>query len=144
GIIAGIVLEAAADFEHDRIALRAVLQAMAVGIAGLEARAIAGAQNLFARIGDQHDLAGHHEDEFVLAGMPVALRRPDAWRDGQEVDTELRQAGRVAKRLALPRLARCIVRGRIAGPDLGHESCDINAFAHAALPRLDFVRSSTI
>ena len=52
------VAHARADFQQQGVAIAAVLQMMAVFVARLEAGAVAGFQNLFAGIGDQHHFAG--------------------------------------------------------------------------------------
>jgi hypothetical protein len=62
--------------EDEGIAVRAVLQLMAVGHTGLEPGAIAGSQCLLARVAHEHDLPLHDEDELVLCRMPVPLARP--------------------------------------------------------------------
>ncbi len=80
GVVGGLAGDPAPDLQCDGIALRAVLQAMAVRIAGLEPGALAGAQQFGAIIGDERHFAGEDIDEFVLALVPVALARPGAGR----------------------------------------------------------------
>src|SRR3569833_730813 len=101
-------------FEHERILPGAVLQVMAVLVPRLESRAIAGAQDLFTLVGDQHYFAGHDEHELVFTRMPVALARPGARLESGEVHTELREPGRIAQVAASARHARLVVRRRIA------------------------------
>ena len=55
-----------------------VHEVMAVGYAGLEGRAVAGREGLLALVGHQDNLSLDHEDEFVLAAVPVPLARPRA------------------------------------------------------------------
>ena len=65
-----------ADFENPGVTVRTVHQVMAVGDAGLEGRAVAGRERLFALVGHQDNLAVDHEDEFVLVAVPVPLTGP--------------------------------------------------------------------
>ncbi len=66
-----------------------ILQVMAVGCPGREARAITGPQNLLALVGDQNHLAANHPDEFVLGRVPMALARPDTRGQTMQIDPEL-------------------------------------------------------
>src|SRR5688572_22888626 len=100
------VLHPAADFEHGGLLPRAVLQTVPVAVVGREPGAVAGPQHLLAGVGDEHDLAREDINELVLASVPVALARPRAGRQAQQIDPELRQPGRVAEPGALARPAR--------------------------------------
>ena len=64
---------AGADLEDHGGTLRAVLQAMAIAIAGFETGAVTGPQQRVTGVRYQHDLAFEHVDELVL--IPSALRR---------------------------------------------------------------------
>ena len=72
-------------------------------------------EDLLAIVGDQHHLALHDPDELVLGGVPVALARPLAGRQAQQVDAELGQAGGVAEQQPLAPLAGRVIGRRIAG-----------------------------
>jgi hypothetical protein len=65
---------------------------MAVRVAGLEADAVAGAQDLLAGIGDQRDLAPEHEHELVLVRVPVAQAGHGPRREIRQVHAELVEA----------------------------------------------------
>ena len=104
---------AAADGEEDGVGGAAILEVVAVAAAGGESGAIAGAQRLLAGVGDEDDLAEEHPDELVLFGVPVALARPGAGRQADEVDAELREAGGVAE--AVPARAPGRARRRERG-----------------------------
>src|SRR5438046_2308148 len=73
GVIGDRALLARTNLKHRRIGSGTVLQAMPVEIVGRKPGGVAGAQDLLAGIGDEHDLARQHVDEFILAGMPMAL-----------------------------------------------------------------------
>ena len=98
---------------------RSVLQAMAVGVAGLEADRVAGPEDFRPGVGDERDLAGQHIDELVRPGVPVTLARPGAGRQAEEVDAELGEAGGVAELLPLARQAGLVEGRRIHRPDDG-------------------------
>lgn len=83
---------------------------MSVGVALPEGSAVAGAQYLFAGIGDQCQLAIQHPDELVLASMPVTLARPSARLDDSQVDTEQSQP-----RIACQSLAGLTAAGDVEG-----------------------------
>src|SRR5689334_14642193 len=80
-----------ADLQHHRVAVGAVDQMMAVGIARFEGGAIARPQLLLPAIGNEGQLTLDHHDEFVLMAVPVPLARPDAGRDAGEIDPEGRE-----------------------------------------------------
>src|SRR5262249_54306123 len=91
-IVGGIVGEARSYFEKDCFRCRAVLQAVAVGIAGLEARTVAGSEHLGSTICDKRHLARDNIDEFIGSSLPVTLARPAARWQTEKVDAELRKA----------------------------------------------------
>src|SRR5258707_12290475 len=63
-------------FQDQSRAVGPVLQMMAIGDPSLEARAVAGPQQLFTILRDQHDLASEDPEEFVLLSGPVPLPGP--------------------------------------------------------------------
>src|SRR6516162_3081786 len=65
-----------ADLQDHGGRLAAVLQVMAIALAGLETGAIAGVEHGFASIGDEHDRAPDNIDELVFVGVPMALTGP--------------------------------------------------------------------
>src|SRR5690606_26122271 len=106
GIVAGVLGGTArTDFQQHGLAITAVLDLVAVGDARLEAGAVAGAQQGFALVLDQHHLAVQHPDELVFRAMPVALAGPGPGGQAQQIDAELIQADRVAQPPAATRLA---------------------------------------
>src|SRR6516162_11959511 len=82
-----------ADLQDHGGRLAAVLQVMAIALAGLETGAIAGVEHGFASIGDEHDRAPDNIDELVFVGVPMALTGPGTRAQLQQVDAELGQAG---------------------------------------------------
>jgi hypothetical protein len=66
---------------------------MAVALTGLEAGAIAGVEDSFASIGDEHDRAPDDIDELVFVSVPMALTGPGARTQLQQIDAELSEAG---------------------------------------------------
>src|SRR5277367_1286053 len=97
--------------------VRAVLQAVAVGVTGRETGAVAGVEDLVTAVGDQHDLAGEDINELVPGGVPMTLARPGARRQMEQVDAELRQSSRVAEFGALARATGRIERRRVERSD---------------------------
>jgi hypothetical protein len=73
GVPGAVFRQPRADLEQGDVGIRAVLQAMAVRVAGLEPGRVAGAQDLVSRTRRQDDLARQNVDEFVLLGVPVPL-----------------------------------------------------------------------
>ena len=59
--------------------------------------AVAGPQQRFALVLDEHDFAVDNEDELIFVAMPVPLRRPLAGRQAREVDAEILEAARIAE-----------------------------------------------
>ena len=76
--IAAAGIHAAADDDEGAVRAAFVAQMVAVGAALGPGRAISGAQHGAAVILDQHRFALQHDQEFVLAVVPVPLRRPGA------------------------------------------------------------------
>src|SRR5437016_8511718 len=99
GIGNEIVFRPRTDFETDGHGATPVDEMMTVRHVLRERCAIAGAQWLLAPVGDQDQLAGNHKDKFIFCRVPMALAGSRAWRQAQEIDPELSQAGRVAKPL---------------------------------------------
>ena len=64
-IISGIVSQPRSDLENAGVGVGAILQAVPVGISGLEARRVTRPQNLFATVGNQRHLARQHIDQFI-------------------------------------------------------------------------------
>src|SRR4051812_1405529 len=134
GIIADRAQGAAADFQHLGVGAGAVLQAMAVAVVRRKTGGVAGAQYLFAHVGDQHDLARQHIDEFVLAGVPMPLARPGAGRQTQQIDAELGQPGGVAELGTLAGAAGLIEGRRVQRADHRGERGNIDALWHGSTP----------
>src|SRR5437868_5608885 len=134
GVIADRALLARADLEQLRVLIGAILQTVAVPFIGRKPGRVAGMQHLFAVIGDEHNLAREHIDELVLAGVPMALARPGAGRQPQEVDTELRQPGRVAEPGALAGTAGLVIGRRVERADGGFQCRGVDAFCHCGAP----------
>src|SRR6185437_10729491 len=97
-VVARVLIRLArTDFEaaHDRI--RAIDQMVAVAVALGKRGAFSGPQDVFANIIDQRHLTLQHPHEFVFGGMPVALARPCAGSQFQEIDAEVGEASRIAE-----------------------------------------------
>jgi hypothetical protein len=86
---------------------------------------------MLAGIVDQHNFARHNENEFIFLDMPMALRRPHAGLQRQQIDAELRQPTGIAKRFADAVQTRLVERRGITATadirngsnvDLGHEA----------------------
>src|SRR5690606_36534619 len=108
-----------ADLQEHRIALRAVLQVMAVGHAGLETNAVPRAKDFLAGVRHEHDLAFEDVDEFVLMRVPMPLTGPGPRSQTHQVHPELRKARRVPEAITQARCAGLIVWRRIRrAPDL--------------------------
>jgi hypothetical protein len=138
-VMGGVVGGAGADFEHLRVGRGAVLQAMAVAVVGRKSGGVAGAEDFLAAIGHQHDLAREDIDELVAGGVPVALARPRARRQAQQVDAELGQPGRVAEPGAGARPARLVEGRRIERADGRCQGGDVDALCHGCGPSAAFV-----
>ena len=65
GVVGRIFRNARADLQYKGVVIRAILQAMTIGIASLETSGIAGAQHLGSCIGDQRYFTAQDVDEFV-------------------------------------------------------------------------------
>jgi hypothetical protein len=68
--------------------VRAVLQAVAVGVSGWEPGRVASAEAFLPAIGHPHDFAGEYIDELVAARVPMTLAGPDTRRQPEQVYTE--------------------------------------------------------
>jgi hypothetical protein len=66
---------------------------MAIALTGLEAGAIAGVEDNFTSIGDEHDRAPDDIDELVFVNVPMALTGPGARAQLQQIDAKLGKAG---------------------------------------------------
>src|SRR5438067_3259731 len=130
GVIGDRALLARTNLKHRRIGPGTVLQAMPVEIVGRKPGGVAGAQDLLAGIGDEHDLARQHVDEFILAGMPMALARPGAGRQAQQIDPELRQPRGIAEAGALAGAARLVIGRRVHRAGDRFEALHIQPFCH--------------
>ncbi len=130
---ADIVGMVRADLEHHGRTVRPVDQVVAVGFARLEAGAVARAQHLFARIGDQHHLALDHEDELFVVAVPVSLAGPGARLDDGVIDPELGQAGGAPDLIAHLVHAGSIEGHRIARTAAGLARLDVDLLH--AVPR---------
>src|SRR3984893_1981714 len=133
-VIGLIVGNAGPDLEYLHVALRAVLEAMAVRILGGEPCRVARAQYFFTIVGDQHDLPGEHIDELVAAGVPMTLARPRAGRQATQIDPELGHSGGIAELGAFPGTARHIERRWVERADHGGKCSHIDPFVHLSAP----------
>src|ERR1700739_2318149 len=66
---------------------------MAIALTGLEAGAIAGVEDSFTSIGDQHDRTSDDINKLVFVSVPMALTGPGARAQLQQIDAELGKAG---------------------------------------------------
>src|SRR5215472_6286763 len=126
GIDAAVVLRIGiADLEHHGVAAGPVDEMMAVGIARLEGRTFAGAQDLLSAIGDEGQLALQHHDELILMAVPVPLARPDARGNAGEIDPEGGEPGGASQ--APPAIAETgrIEAWRIVAAALDGDRADI-------------------
>ena len=99
-------------FEHARSHLASILQMMAIGVAGAKGSAVSGAQNLFAPVRHQHDLAFKHAHELFRPGVPVPLAGPGGGLQFEQVDADLLQPARNREPTTkLVRALRCKQRG---------------------------------
>ena len=89
---------ARADDQEHPVPLRAVEEMVAVRHAGLEAGGVAGAEDRLALVLDEHELALEHDEELVLALVPVPLRRPGPGLQPHEIDAELSEPCGLAER----------------------------------------------
>jgi len=95
-IVAFIAIEGRrTDLQHAGQLGGPILQVMAMGFARRERGAVPSAQDLLAVSADQHNLALDDIDELLGMGVPMVLARPRARLQLQEVDAELREAGRL-------------------------------------------------
>src|ERR1700730_1967072 len=133
-VIGRIVGNAGPDLEYLHVAVRAVLEAMAVRILGGEPCRVARAQYFFTIVGDQHDLPGEHIDELVAAGVPMTLARPRAGRQATQIDPELGHSGGIAELGAFPGTARHIERRWVERADHGGKCSHIDPFVHLSAP----------
>jgi hypothetical protein len=72
-VVGRIFRNARADLQYKGVVIRAVLQAMTIGIAGPETGGITCSQHLGPGIGDQSYLTAQHVDKLVGGGLPMAL-----------------------------------------------------------------------
>jgi hypothetical protein len=107
---------------------------MPVLVPGLEASGVPGAKDFIAGVGHQHHLALEDVDELVFPAVPMALARPGAGRQPEQVDAELGQARRVAEAFALAGDAWLIVGRWIEGSDHGLDDRRVDALAHVCSP----------
>src|SRR6516162_5184538 len=75
-VISHVASHTSSDLQYLRLAVRAVLEAMAVRIVRREPCRIPGAEDLLTIIGYEHDFAGNDIDELVFASVPMTLARP--------------------------------------------------------------------
>src|SRR5262249_3936646 len=126
GIDHAIMHLAGPDLEIERIALRAIDQAMAVVGACLPAGRVTRLQHGLAIVLAEHQLAFKHVDELVLAPMPVPLRRLLSRRNPREIDAKLVEPNGVAKPLARTAGDRDVIGIRITSADFGLHTRDID------------------
>src|SRR5207244_1847067 len=70
---ARIAGNAGSDLEDLRVAVRAVLETMAVAVAGSKPRCVARAQCFLTLVGHEHHFARKDIDEFVFVAVPMTL-----------------------------------------------------------------------
>jgi len=66
---------------------------MAITLTGFEAGAIASVEDGIADVGDEHDRSFQDVNELVFESMPMALTRPGARAQLQQIDAELGEPG---------------------------------------------------
>src|SRR5262245_63055627 len=66
--------------------------------AGRKTKTHAWAQQLFAGVGDEQELALENKDEFVLPAVAVEERRGATGRQGREIDAKILEREQVAER----------------------------------------------
>ncbi len=96
--------DTAADFQIERLLLTLIHQVLTITRGGGKPGRIAGAQNLLAAVADQHHLAAQDDDEFVILGMPMALRRRRSRRQAHQIHAEPGKPERLPQRPARPSL----------------------------------------
>jgi hypothetical protein len=96
GISGFVVYASRTDLKKDGFAFGAVLQVMTIGDACLEAGTVSRPQYLFARIGDQHELAFQDLNKLILGTVPMALTRPAARLKPCQIHAELRKSSAIA------------------------------------------------
>jgi len=69
----GILRISRANFDYQYVALRTVLQMVAIRVTGFEFRSISGAQDFLTIIGHEHDLTLNDINELIGVGVPMAL-----------------------------------------------------------------------
>src|SRR5262245_3480062 len=89
GIVGGIRGHARADFKNEGVRSRAVLQAVTIGIARLEASTVARPQNFGTAIRHKRDLSCEHVDKLIRCRLPMPLARPGTRGQTKQIDTEL-------------------------------------------------------
>src|SRR5262249_32070793 len=115
-----------ADLDENRVAVRAVHQAMTIRDAGLPCGGVAGAEHGLAVVLAQHHLTFEHINELVFSLMPMALRGRRPRLERANVDAELGQSGEACKPLARAAFDRLVERRRIAGRGVDRNSVDID------------------
>jgi len=111
---------------------------MPVSVSGGERRAIAGDEGLRAGIVDKRHFASENIEKLVFMRMPMTLARPRAWRQGQSVDAELRQAAGVAECFAYALSARLVERGGVLRAGSWLDALHINFRHHPLRIRSNF------
>ncbi|VXC90956.1 hypothetical protein SPHINGOAX6_70256 [Sphingomonas sp. AX6] len=104
-----------ADGDEDAIRVGPILKHMAVTVALWKGGAIAGAHRMFALVIDQYRFTRQHHDEFVLALMPMTVRRPGAGFQRDVADAEIGQSRWRRKAAIQPPFDRPRIFGRISG-----------------------------
>lgn len=106
GIGAFVAIIPGAEGKKDTIGLAAILDVMAILLAGRETDRISGLQDRLALIADQHGFALKHDDQLVLMRVPMALGRPGARGQPDLVGAKLADPGSPgqAPRITVPAL----------------------------------------
>src|SRR5689334_12838041 len=117
----GLLDGAGAHFQNTDRHIGAIDEMMAAARAGAKARCHALAECLFTFVRYQDDLAFENIDKLVLALVPMALGRPGARWQLEEIGPELRQSKYVSQRTPTAFTARRIVRCWIIRSDARRE-----------------------
>ena len=93
GIFAPVIVPAAANDEKACRLMTTIDQVMAVAYTGRPGGTVAGVQDNFTVVFNQHQFTRYYIHELILSRMPMTLARPDTRFQGYDVDTELCESG---------------------------------------------------
>src|SRR5262245_39063902 len=81
-----LILPAGADFKIERGATALIDEMMPVRLARWKARSHPRRKGLPPGVSDERHLPLQDIDELILVRVPMPLRRPGAWRQGDKID----------------------------------------------------------